>query len=195
MSYWLDNINMVWIKDFDIESLNYLNYDVLLKFKYLILPFMKLIHYMNAVGILKSDFIVKHMPSHVLVKLDSCIYCMYTHIYSLYGRFMFYINGFNYLDALHIVDKVQVMLFLGLAIEGLTHQWCHIAQRISSTLVQPIPDNKDHGANMGPTWVLSAPDGPHVGPMNLAIRDGLLPNGNVTALSSLGYSGIDWRTI
>ena len=32
------------------------------------------------------------------------------------------------------------------------------------------PDNKVHGANMGPTWVLSAPDGPHVGPMNLAIR-------------------------
>ena len=31
-----------------------------------------------------------------------------------------------------------------------------------------------HGANMGPTWVLSAPDGPHVGPMNLAIRDSLL---------------------
>ena len=24
---------------------------------------------------------------------------------------------------------------------------------------------------MGPTWVLSTPDGPHVGPMNLAIRD------------------------
>ena len=24
---------------------------------------------------------------------------------------------------------------------------------------------------MGPTWVLSAQDGPHVGPMNLAIRD------------------------
>ena len=23
---------------------------------------------------------------------------------------------------------------------------------------------------MGPTWVLAAPDGPHVGPMNLAIR-------------------------
>ena len=27
--------------------------------------------------------------------------------------------------------------------------------------------------SMGPTWVLSAPDGPHVGPMNLAIRDGI----------------------
>ena len=24
-----------------------------------------------------------------------------------------------------------------------------------------IPDSKVHGANMGPTWVLSAPDGPH----------------------------------
>ena len=34
-----------------------------------------------------------------------------------------------------------------------------------------VPDSKVHGANMGPTWVLSAPDGPHVGPMNLAIRD------------------------
>ena len=33
------------------------------------------------------------------------------------------------------------------------------------------PDSKVHGTNMGPTWVLSAPDGPHVGPMNLAIRE------------------------
>ena len=32
-----------------------------------------------------------------------------------------------------------------------------------------LPDSKVHGANMGPTWVLSTPDGPHVGPMNLAI--------------------------
>ena len=34
-----------------------------------------------------------------------------------------------------------------------------------------IPDSKVHGANMGPTWVLSAPDGLHIGPMNLAMRD------------------------
>ena len=34
------------------------------------------------------------------------------------------------------------------------------------------PDSKVHGANMGPTWVLSAPDGTHVGPINLAIRVG-----------------------
>ena len=36
------------------------------------------------------------------------------------------------------------------------------------------PYSKVHGANMGPTWVLSAPDGPHVGPMNLAIREALI---------------------
>ena len=35
-----------------------------------------------------------------------------------------------------------------------------------------IPDSKVHGANMRPIWVLSAPDGPHVGHMNLAFRDG-----------------------
>ena len=32
------------------------------------------------------------------------------------------------------------------------------------------PNSKDDGVNMGPTWVLSAPGGPHVGLMNLAIR-------------------------
>ena len=35
-------------------------------------------------------------------------------------------------------------------------------------LVHDIPDSKVHGVNMGPTWVLSAPD---VGPMNFATRD------------------------
>ena len=32
------------------------------------------------------------------------------------------------------------------------------------------PDSKVHGVNIGPNWVLSGPDVPHVGPMNLAIR-------------------------
>ena len=31
------------------------------------------------------------------------------------------------------------------------------------------PGSKVYGANMVPTWVLSAPDGPHVGPRNFAI--------------------------
>ena len=38
------------------------------------------------------------------------------------------------------------------------------------------PDSKVYGANTGPTWVLLAPDGPHVGPMNLAIRVLILHN-------------------
>ena len=29
---------------------------------------------------------------------------------------------------------------------------------------QMTPDSKVHGANIGPTWVLSAPDGPHIAP-------------------------------
>ena len=47
---------------------------------------------------------------------------------------------------------------------------CH--KTSASHLFEVIPDSKVHGANMGPTWVLSAPAGPHVGPMNLAIRVG-----------------------
>ena len=37
-------------------------------------------------------------------------------------------------------------------------------------------DSKVHGTNMGPTWVLSVPSGPHIGPMNLAIRDDTNPD-------------------
>ena len=37
--------------------------------------------------------------------------------------------------------------------------------------ISNTPDSQIHGANIGPTWVLSAPDGAHVGPMNLAIGD------------------------
>ena len=44
---------------------------------------------------------------------------------------------------------------------------CHKASLI---IIEHCPDRKVHGANMGPTWVLSTPDEPHVGPMNLAIR-------------------------
>ena len=40
----------------------------------------------------------------------------------------------------------------------------------SRQISQIVYSTKVHGANIGPTWVLSAPDGPHVGPMNLAIR-------------------------
>ena len=35
--------------------------------------------------------------------------------------------------------------------------------------IRQVRDSKVHGANMGPTWVLSAPDGLHADPMNFAI--------------------------
>ena len=50
-----------------------------------------------------------------------------------------------------------------------------------------LPDSKVHGANMGPTWALSTPDGPHVGPMNLAFR-AMLP---FTAL----YATVTWTQL
>ena len=50
-------------------------------------------------------------------------------------------------------------------------QWA--VEKEKNTMVN-YPDNKVHGANMGPTWALSAPGGPHIGPMNLAIRVAIL---------------------
>ena len=43
---------------------------------------------------------------------------------------------------------------------------------VNIVVINGYPDSKVHGVNMGPTWVLSASDGPHVGPMNLATRVG-----------------------
>ena len=59
------------------------------------------------------------------------------------------------------------------------------------------PDSKVRGANMGPTWVLSAPDGPHVGPMNLVIRVCFQPTEMVEASkpSSPRRSESSWYVI
>ena len=38
-------------------------------------------------------------------------------------------------------------------------------------MTYPIPDNKVHGANMGPIWGRQDPGGPHVRPMNFDIWD------------------------
>ena len=49
-----------------------------------------------------------------------------------------------------------------------------------------FPDSKIPGANMGPIWVLSAPDGSHVGPRNLAIRVAVCRQ----AISNLAYTAV-----
>ena len=56
--------------------------------------------------------------------------------------------------------------------------------------INNTPDSKVHGANAGPTWVLSAPDGPHIGPVNLAIRD-IMAFGNENFDSSWQNLGLD----
>ena len=64
-------------------------------------------------------------------------------------------------------------------------KWCRIRYCLMfySDSYSPFPDDKVHGANMGPTWVLSAPDGPHVGPMNHTNRV-LLSYGDTLNVSS-----------
>ena len=59
------------------------------------------------------------------------------------------------------------------------------------------PESKVHGTNVGPTWVLSAPDGPHFGPMNLgyqclvSVLDGFKPVD--VYISKSGNSNINTR--
>ena len=59
---------------------------------------------------------------------------------------------------------------------------------MSSAVEIRLLDSKDHGANMGLTWVLSVRDGPHFGPINLAVWDCLYNRisyiGKITFLNS-----------
>ena len=49
-----------------------------------------------------------------------------------------------------------------------------ILKWVAETWLYDSPDSKVHGAYMGPTWGWQDPGGPHVGPMNLAIWEGIL---------------------
>ena len=59
----------------------------------------------------------------------------------------------------------ETHISLWLAISNL-NQFTHPLRKSRS---KTSPDSNVHGANMGPTWVLSSPGGPRVGPMNIAI--------------------------
>ena len=48
---------------------------------------------------------------------------------------------------------------------------CPINNDTSSTDYYDIPDNKVHGASLGPIWGQQDPGGPHVGTMNFVIWD------------------------
>ena len=51
---------------------------------------------------------------------------------------------------------------------------------------QTNPDSKVHEAYMGPTWGRQDPGGPHVGPMNLVIRE-VMHNADVWKSSFGGF--------
>ena len=90
---------------------------------------------------------------------------------------LFYSPNILWIYCLHFKIKTPLVItYIAQDMNKLYHYMCDFNIRFSSSICQRSsaltgdPDNKVHGANMGPTWVLSAPDGPHVGPMNLAIR-------------------------
>ena len=89
-------------------------------------------------------------------------------------RCLIYMNPFWYLLTISFL-----YIFLFKRLEMYNPMCLHFQHRNGAGRLKPNPmhdptmtgpDNKDHRANMGPTWVLSAPDGSHVGPMNLANR-------------------------
>ena len=47
---------------------------------------------------------------------------------------------------------------------------CHVYVNAALPLPKRFPDSKVHGASMGPIWGWQNPGGPHIGPMNLAIK-------------------------
>ena len=87
---------------------------------------------------------------HVCLSVSSHYFCL------LWNNFFFNIKYFLLSYSINVVSTF--------------YQYIHIVcVDFSMDSTFDNPDNKVHGANMGSTWVLSAPDGPHVGLMNLAI--------------------------
>ena len=76
-----------------------------------------------------------------------------------------------------LVDNIKMHFDLDRILESghtrnLLHVWMtHDTNQsvLDHMYISDCPDSKLHGANMGPIWGRQDPDGPHVGPMKLAI--------------------------
>ena len=92
-------------------------------------------------------------------------HCLYI-VYKIYSSecFTFWCCGLLPILGWFVWFTYPHSLRLFINAEGIT-----CLSKCQRSKLRTYPDSKVHGANMGPTWVLSAPDGPHVGPMNLAI--------------------------
>ena len=78
----------------------------------------------------------------------------------------------------NILDKVPVntSIYVQNILQGVFPNKMFTYWRVRDLLMpaskpESNPDSEVHESSMGPTWVLSAPDGPHVGPINLAIGE------------------------
>ena len=67
-------------------------------------------------------------------------------------------------------------------------KWVNESIKSMNWRYSQCPDSKVHGANMGPTWVLSAPDGPHIVPMNPTIWD--ITQTEAVYVSVIGYTEV-----
>ena len=82
------------------------------------------------------------------------------------------LNMFKY-NCVDINDGLVVGLIIkpfSFALVARGNSWSLFISALTAEVWNNFPDSKVHGANMGPTWALSVPDGPHVDPMNLVIR-------------------------
>ena len=107
-------------------------------------------------------------------------YNVWLSIYQLLHSVLIYCVTLIGANDIHLLWSVCVIPMIGLEndVLGIFYVYLPYGQPLShpdlhtwksAPLHKHSPDSKVPGANMGPTWVLSAPDGLHVGPRNFAI--------------------------
>ena len=116
-----------------------------------------------------------------LLGITNCLpYCPF-HPDISWGQCAGYLNLTIYPHMKHSLDVLLPLKEDGVAklfdtLRGVYKRYNEVIGYISFChgFIKHVPDSKIDGANMGPTWVLSAPGGPHVGPTSLAIRDSMI---------------------
>ena len=126
-------------------------------------------HYRNKTNALRKQCQTMYNRVNQSIFPTNCLYVSIAFVSSSL------ISRFSKIITRYVVDNFMISMMMSLHGSTFRIYW-HFVLRIhgSCQLLKcwsNIPDSKVHGANMGPTWALSAPDRPHAGPMNLAIRD------------------------
>ena len=85
---------------------------------------------------------------------------------------------------------MQKRCCMGICIKWASDTYITKSCEIAKLQDMSYPDSKVHGANMGRTWVHLAPDGLHVGPMNLAIRVVLQGDSNLKGCQAASHTSV-----